>query len=122
MNDQHGHVAGDRVLTEIAKELMSSVRSFDIAYRIGGEEFAIIAHAVTAEVAESMAESVRHQIATSRPAGVGVSMSLGVALRLPGESSKEWYQRCDDALFAAKRGGRNQVQVAGAGLDEPARP
>ena len=114
VNDQNGHAAGDRVLTEIAQELKLAFRSSDIAYRIGGEEFALIALSVSSELAEGMAEALRSRIELSYPAGIEVSMSFGVAMHVPGESTEQWFGRCDDALFVAKRAGRNRVEVADA--------
>lgn len=112
VNDEHGHLIGDQVLIEIADELRSAFRASDTAYRLGGEEFALVARSVSEELAVSMADSLRARIAVSYPAGVEISMSFGVALRAPGESTEQWFERCDDALFAAKRAGRNRVEKA----------
>lgn len=112
VNDEHGHAVGDRVLMDVANELADAFRSEDIAYRIGGEEFAFIALGVTPELAEGMADAIRDRITVSYPAGLDISMSFGVAMYAPGESTKKWFRRSDAALFNAKRAGRNRVEMA----------
>ena len=112
VNDQHGHATGDRVLIEIAEELRDAFRRSDTAYRIGGEEFAFIAEGVTIELAMAMAESLRERIAVTYPGGIDISMSFGVAMLVPHELGSAWFQRSDEALFKAKRGGRNRVEAA----------
>ncbi len=112
VNDEHGHAVGDRVLKDVAHELTRAFRSEDSAYRIGGEEFAFIALGVTPELAEGMADAIRDRITVSYPAGLDISMSFGVAMYHPGESTKKWFRRSDAALFEAKRAGRNRVTMA----------
>lgn len=112
VNDEHGHAIGDLVLRDVARELSAAFRVDDVAYRIGGEEFAFILVGVDATLAERMASSLRDRITVSYPAGLDVSMSFGVALQIPGETNRTWFRRADAALFAAKRGGRNRVEMA----------
>ena len=112
INDEHGHAVGDRVLKDVGHELAAAFRSDDLAYRIGGEEFAFIALGVSADLAETMADALRDRISVSYPAGQEISMSFGVAMYAPDESTRRWFGRSDEALFAAKRAGRNRVEMA----------
>jgi len=118
VNDTHGHPAGDVVLVAFAKAICDQVRDDDIVGRYGGEEFAVILPGAGEAVATSVAERVR--VATSRlefasPAQrVRVTVSAGVALMRERDSPKSLLRRADNALYAAKHGGRNQVRVAAA--------
>jgi diguanylate cyclase (GGDEF)-like protein len=120
INDAHGHQAGDQVLTQLASLVMSMIGEDDIFARYGGEEFAIIARGTDAAAAETLAERVRasveaHAFATAQGT-IPVTVSVGVA-RTPGPgvaSPADLVARADEALYAAKRSGRNRVRVAGA--------
>jgi len=115
INDDFGHDAGDCVLRDVARELESAFRSDDIAFRIGGEEFALIAVGVTPELAKGMTESIRDRIEIARPGGLEITMSFGVSMLQSGESATHWFRRSDSALYEAKRLGRNRVAVAAPG-------
>ncbi len=114
INDRLGHVGGDAVLHEVARRLGRCVNAFEPVYRMGGEEFMILLPgrdaAAAAEVARRMWRAVRE-----RPvAEVQATMSFGVASS-DAEGSFEFdavFARADRALYAAKRSGRDQVQVA----------
>ncbi len=114
-NDTHGHAAGDTVLRGIAATLRSTVREEDIVCRYGGEEFTIILPDITPASALSRAEAVRSAIANLLiPGGNTVfsnlSISLGVAFYpTDADSSDLLLRRADQALYRAKRNGRNQV-------------
>jgi len=117
-NDTYGHLAGDQCLRELAGVLMAhAVRPYDVAARIGGEEFAILlpdtpktgAH----HVAQNILSSVRDLNMLNERAPMGkVTVSIGVSTITPThkDKAKHWQQRADDALYAAKAAGRNQVQ------------
>ena len=117
INDTHGHVIGDRVIQHVATTLKSCVRGGDTAARYGGEEFALLLPATRAGGAKIVAEYVRQalqrgRIPTLKP-GVAVSavtVSSGVTEFRLGESVDECVRRADQALYAAKRNGRNCVQ------------
>ena len=115
INDEHGHGVGDIVLRDVAAELKSAFRSEDLAFRIGGEEFALIAVGVTPEFAQGMAESIRDRIEISYPGGFEITMSFGVSMYRHGEPAKKWLARSDAALYDAKRLGRNRVEFARSG-------
>lgn len=117
INDERGHYGGDRVLQEVARELEAAFRSDDTAFRIGGEEFALIMVGVSPELAQGMTESIRDRIAISQPGEVEVTMSFGVSMYRHGESARSWFRRSDAALYDAKRLGRNRVELAVRGSD-----
>lgn len=121
VNDTYGHGVGDRVLAAVAQTLRDSVRAVDRVARVGGEEFAILFPETRVEAAAAILERIREAVAAEKmTAGEGsfsVTVSCGVAQRQSGESGEELLSRADDALYAAKAAGRNQVQVA-RGADE----
>ncbi|WP_376958599.1 GGDEF domain-containing protein [Azospirillum sp. A26] len=115
-NDTHGHLVGDHVLKLVARMLTECIKGRDTATRYGGEEFAIILPRTSLENATKLAEQVRafvggRQIVNkARNANYGtVALSVGVAQYRPGEPSLMLVRRADQALYAAKRGGRNRV-------------
>lgn len=113
INDTYGHAAGDGVLQELAALLKSRLRAADSLARWGGEEFVVLCPNTRRSTAALLAERLRRLIAQASFPVVGkVTASIGVAECLPGESWEQWFQRCDAALYRAKTGGRNQVQVS----------
>jgi diguanylate cyclase (GGDEF)-like protein len=116
-NDSYGHGAGDAVLKAVAEIFRNSVRTEDIACRYGGEEFTIILPDVTRQVAYERAECIRRAVAALRVPLLQdmhdeFSVSIGVALYPgDGESAELLLSRADQALYRAKRSGRNQVVV-----------
>ena len=124
VNDAHGHSAGDRLLREAATVLLSCCRQSDFAARYGGEEFLIVAPEQDADGAAILAERCRARIEEIRlPAKTGTlaaTASFGVAASAAFESDHALLQAADEALYRAKRLGRNRVEVAGAPRQEPA--
>ena len=113
INDHFGHLAGDRVLSEIARILQGAVRSQDTVIRWGGEEFVIVLADCPISDAIDIAERARTCVHAHRDAEIGsLSLSLGVAQFVPGETIEELIARADTALYEAKRGGRNRLSVA----------
>lgn len=111
INDSLGHPGGDKVLNAVARVLKASVRSFDTLARYGGEEFAIIMRGTASKPAAEAAERLR--IAISKTFDQHVTASFGVAsLGFACESDEELVASADRALYAAKRAGRNRVEVA----------
>ena len=116
INDDFGHHAGDRALTAFGQLLRDQVRDFDVAARLGGEEFAILLPQTTAAAAAIVAARMRDVLAGSEievteNAAVKLSASFGIAESHPGQSSDELLRRADDALYAAKRGGKNRYVI-----------
>jgi diguanylate cyclase (GGDEF)-like protein len=122
VNDTHGHERGDAVLRDSAYDIRKSLRSFELVYRIGGEEFLVLLPGVELSEAAQVAERVRHSVAESRPGDLDLTVSAGVASGWGGDLRYEdLFRAADAALLAAKRGGRNRVEVAGE-LAEPTLP
>lgn len=113
LNDTYGHLAGDEVLHGLGRVLLRSMRQMDMIARFGGEEFAAILPATSIEDAKKVAARAREQIEEallgSEEQVLRITASIGVAERLPGEGGPELIQRADEALYAAKKGGRNCV-------------
>jgi diguanylate cyclase (GGDEF)-like protein len=127
VNDTHGHLAGDAVLREAARRLKSAARCYDSVGRYGGEEFLIVLPGCAAHDAAAQAERMRHAIAAtpfvtpSQPLVVTASMGVSCSSHCSYDSL---VRLADDALYAAKAKGRNQVvtQFPSAGTlpDQPA--
>jgi diguanylate cyclase (GGDEF)-like protein len=118
VNDSHGHARGDAVLKDAAYVMRKQLRSFELVYRLGGEEFLIVLPGVTVPEGELIAERVRTGIADARCAGLDVSASFGVAGAAGAAADFETlFRAADEALYEAKRAGRNRVVAAG--YDEP---
>ncbi|HEX6995224.1 MAG TPA: GGDEF domain-containing protein [Gammaproteobacteria bacterium] len=114
INDAHGHAAGDEVLKTIARRIESRIRVTDGLYRIGGEEFVVVIEGHGIETAAHIAEELRERIeAVDLVPGISVTVSVGAAEIRERESHEAWLRRADEAMYAAKRSGRNRVTVAG---------
>jgi two-component system, cell cycle response regulator len=117
VNDTFSHAVGDEVLSAIARLLMLGVRDADPCVRYGGEEILLFLPGSDEAHALDASERIRASIAAhdwGRTApGLTVTASIGVAERGRGESVRDWVDRADAALYAAKRAGRNRVFRAG---------
>ena len=114
INDTHGHGMGDAVLRSVAYIVRKQLRAFDLAYRIGGEEFLILLPGAQKADCLVVAEQIREAIEAESSEGVQVTVSCGVGGSSRGEAFdfSAVFAACDVALYAAKRGGRNRVCVA----------
>ncbi len=115
INDSHGHDAGDDVLREFALRIRKSIRGIDLACRYGGEEFVIVMPETDLAVATMVAERLRRRIA-SEPfpiqqgsRSVEVTISIGIAALGGADNPASLLKRADQALYRAKRDGRNRV-------------
>lgn len=112
INDTHGHPAGDRVLAEVGQQLRRLAAPPLLPARQGGEEFVLLMPdsdlASAGELAERLCRGLR-----KASLSVPITVSIGVAAWRVGESAHELYARADGALYAAKRGGRDRVVIAG---------
>ncbi|MEZ5157123.1 MAG: GGDEF domain-containing protein [Solirubrobacterales bacterium] len=120
VNDTVGHPAGDDILVRCADIIRGQLRAFELAYRIGGEEFLIVLPGLgineTTELAERLRAAVsRHPF----PHGMALTMSCGVSASEPGRrfDFDALWSSVDEALYEAKHAGRNQVRVAGGGAE-----
>jgi diguanylate cyclase (GGDEF)-like protein len=117
VNDEHGHIAGDGVLKQIAEVLRTHVRGEDVAARIGGEEFAVLLPEESPAAARAFAERLREAIAATPFAPGGEARRMTVSIGLAGLSAARTsrtalMRAADEALYAAKDGGRNLVCAA----------
>jgi len=113
VNDTYGHLNGDAVLHELAQILASSARESDVCARYGGEEFALILHETTESGAKILAERIRAKVAAATfPGGLKLTISIGVSATDDATLFTQLMDRADQALYAAKLSGRNQVKVA----------
>lgn len=127
VNDQHGHLCGDAVLAQIGARVRSALRGADLKCRYGGEEFLVLLPDTPVEGARRVAENLRAEIASIRipwnGGQIGVTSSFGVAAAVPDElDPKHVIARADEALYRAKREGRDCVRVAppfGSDLEIP---
>lgn len=110
INDTLGHLAGDEVLKIFAKILTSSLRSTDIAFRFGGDEFIVLMPDTSVNDAVIEAENLRVKVENSQfLPDLKVTTSIGVAERVSGESLDNWFMRADNALYKVKHECRNKV-------------
>jgi diguanylate cyclase (GGDEF)-like protein len=110
INDAFGHGRGDAVLKDTAYEIRKSLRTFELVYRVGGEEFLIVLTGMSEDEGIEIAERIRSVVEETRPAGMDVTVSLGVA-QASGTDVRfaQLYAQADEALYEAKRRGRNRV-------------
>ncbi len=118
INDSHGHGVGDRVIQEVARKLQESVRGTDLLCRWGGEEFCVVIAGLDDAASAAFAERVRTRIERECGAGVReipglrVTVSIGVELLSPQTlSTAALIEHADQALYRAKRNGRNRVAM-----------
>ena len=116
VNDTFGHETGDEVLKAAAETMARNIRGTDFLARYGGEEFVVLLPETDSGGAEVMAERLRMAIRDNTIFAIkkAISISLGVATSLQDETAKSLLKRADDALYMAKRSGRDQVRVAEA--------
>jgi diguanylate cyclase (GGDEF)-like protein len=116
VNDTHGHLAGDRVLSELGAILAGSLRGSDVCARYGGDEFGAIVHEATIEGASVLAERLRQAVERARfSSGVKVTVSVGVAATDDPDRMDRLVEAADRALYEAKDRGRNRVAIAELG-------
>ncbi|RVB68183.1 GGDEF domain-containing protein [Mesorhizobium sp. M7A.F.Ca.CA.002.03.2.1] len=116
LNDVHGHGAGDRVIADFAAKLRSAAGARGVAGRIGGEEFAVLLPLSDLAAARLFAEAVRTVYSAGHvdglPQGTKVTASFGVAARSGDEALEPLMRRADDALYKAKKNGRDSVRLS----------
>ncbi len=119
VNDTYGHAVGDIVLKEFANRIAKNIRGVDLAARYGGEEFVVMMPETPTDWAFMIGDRLRQEVCDN-PFDVGLSsgpinvtVSIGVASSVEGQSPSQLLEDADKALYAAKSGGRNQVIIAG---------
>jgi len=119
VNDTYGHVTGDAVLKQVAHSIADSVRNSDLAFRYGGEEFAVMLPATAAAGGLHVAERIRQQVEATEIAlgGISLHVTVSIGLALCPENAvtvREIIIEADTALYAAKHQGKNRVVQSGA--------
>lgn len=115
VNDTYGHTAGDDTLKGVANALASAIRREDALFRYGGEEFAVVVRETPIEGAMILAERLRSSVAeavipiSTGPTPLRVTISVGVAMLAPGMTDAALLQAADEAVYEAKRTGKNRV-------------
>jgi len=116
INDNHGHLAGDAVLTHVAAAIRGQARQSDLLFRYAGDEFVILMRHTdrlgACTVAERIRRAVERQPFSHAERELPVRLSIGVATADPRESADGLFERADRALLAAKRSGRNRIHWA----------
>lgn len=121
INDTYGHATGDQVLENVGDLLKAQCRNEDMAARFGGEEFVVILSHCSLKDAQAKAEALRAKMEALHPAGLTVTPSIGV-VSLPKDPHVDFeglFKCADEAVYAAKHGGRNQVRTYDGDFDEP---
>ncbi|MFY0991288.1 PAS domain-containing protein [Halomonas sp. C05BenzN] len=110
VNDTFGHDLGDEILRRVVATLEERLRDTDVLGRWGGEEFIVLLPDTNGDHAKEVAEQLRLRVErTEMPKAGRVTISLGVSEYHPEESIKDWVKRADDAMYSAKKAGRNRV-------------
>jgi diguanylate cyclase (GGDEF)-like protein len=119
VNDNYGHASGDVVLSGIAETIRNSLRKYDSAYRIGGEELAVLLPRTDLGRAAAIAERLRTRIEKQKFVAkenvpIRVTVSCGVAQYHAGDTSETLFSRTDQCLYSAKENGRNCIATEAA--------
>lgn len=112
VNDQHGHLLGDRALRAVADAISASIRAGDVAARFGGEEFLVVLPNTRLDGGAEVAERIRQRVLAAGlpfPISVSIGIADGGPEREPPELPEAVFERADQALYRAKAGGRNRV-------------
>ncbi|MGY2289968.1 GGDEF domain-containing protein [Pseudomonas sp. SDO528_S397] len=117
INDTYGHAVGDQVLKAVATAIKNQLRNVDMVFRFGGEEFLILLSNTGREAASMVGERLRQaaqaQNYRADEVQIELTVSLGCATLLAAESAESLLRRADNALYVAKREGRNRLAMAG---------
>ncbi len=122
INDEHGHLSGDKALASIAHTIKLNIREADMVFRYGGEEFVVLLPKTGAKGANVIAEKIRDRVGSIRThlvndiyadkeQRVEITVSLGLTELKKGDTAETWFNRADKALYRAKDEGRNRVVV-----------
>jgi len=112
VNDTYGHIAGDHILANFATIIKDSIRSTDMAFRYGGEEFVVLLPNTTAQDAKQVTKKLRtavnnHEFENPK----SITCSYGISQYEPEESKEAFFKKADDALYFVKNNGRNNIAI-----------
>lgn len=123
INDKYGHTCGDDVLKEVALSIRAITRATDLTFRYGGEEFVVLLNKTDRDGAKVIAERIRQFVEQVRvetgKEQLKTTISIGCSTLQANESSRELFQRADEALYDAKNSGRNRIELAPLGKQAP---
>jgi diguanylate cyclase (GGDEF)-like protein len=123
INDTYGHDRGDAVLRDVAYRMRKQLRSFELVYRFGGEEFLVVLPGVGRRRAKEIAERLRSAVAETRSGGIPATMSVGVSSASGAAVDFDpLFKAADTALYEAKREGRNRVVISVSPAEAATRP
>ncbi len=117
INDQYGHIVGDKVLKFVAQNIQTNIRSVDICSRYGGDEFIIILPGIKHEIAASIVERIREKVSMlelnmeGEKEPVHTSLSIGIAEWNPGMSAEKLTKCADEAMYISKNNGKNITTI-----------
>ena len=115
-NDKHGHRSGDRILHSVATSIQEPIRSSDLVFRYGGEEFAVLLNRASLGKAQKIAEKIRKHVEKEyyidHSKKLKVTISMGVTRVKEEDTEETLFKRVDQALYRAKSKGRNRVEVS----------
>ena len=117
INDEHGHAAGDRQIRRVAGSIAATLRGSDLGARWGGDEFAVVMPNATPDAARHLAERIMTHLAEHRgepdlPATISIGIATFDPSRTPDITLEQLAQSADEALYAAKKSGRNRIHAA----------
>jgi diguanylate cyclase (GGDEF)-like protein len=116
INDNYGHMAGDKALKVVAKALQGALRDTDFIARFGGEEFVVLLPNINPDKFQKPLETLRQTIKSIpfrfRDARVEITISIGATLFREGDHTTDAFERADKALYSSKNSGRDQVNLA----------
>jgi len=120
VNDTYGHAVGDLVLKEFANRVAKNIRGVDLAARYGGEEFVVMMPETPTDWAYMIGDRLREEVCENKfevglkSGPIDISVSIGVATSVQGQSPGQLIEEADKALYSAKAAGRNRVVIAGS--------
>jgi diguanylate cyclase (GGDEF)-like protein len=113
VNDTHGHLVGDAIIRSVGQAMANDLGAAGLVARVGGEEFALLSSAISADIVAARLDAFRERISSTpfvvEGLSVRVTISAGVAIGREGDAFEKVYSEADRALYAAKRAGRNRV-------------
>jgi len=120
VNDNYGHQIGDLVLKDLAELIQANSRLSDLAYRVGGEEFACILRATDIKHALASLERLRVEVSkkgfSDENKGISIKYTISAGIAAFNLDSHEWFESADEALYRAKNHGKNRIECTGAVL------